>query len=226
MYQYCQANPVGYVDPSGHSVCPVLKSKYEEYRKQHPEATAAETYEAVTGKNPLKKNPEGVTYEGPLYRNVGTLPNGTPVNPLEISDFTNTQNYRYTQNGQNGLYFASSQHVMEGEMGAYGSNPYADNRTTYRYDNVSLTNMLDLTDPNTREQLGVGLDELISSDYKNYKTTAPSQATTHIMGNFAAKNGYTGLIVPSARADGGVNIVIFDPQKVEFGTYTTIHERW
>ncbi len=54
LYQYCQANPVGYVDPSGHSVCPVLKSK-EEYRKQHPEATAAEAYEAVTGKDPLKK---------------------------------------------------------------------------------------------------------------------------------------------------------------------------
>ena len=56
LYQYCQANPVGYVDPSGHNVCPVLKSKYEEYRKQHPEATAAETYEAVTGKDPLKKD--------------------------------------------------------------------------------------------------------------------------------------------------------------------------
>ena len=56
LYQYCQANPVGYVDPSGHSVCPVLKSKYEEYRKQHPEATAAEIYEAVTGKDPLKKD--------------------------------------------------------------------------------------------------------------------------------------------------------------------------
>ena len=59
LYQYCQANPVGYVDPSGHSVCPVLKSKYEEYRKQHPEATAAEAYEAVTGKDPLKKGGSG-----------------------------------------------------------------------------------------------------------------------------------------------------------------------
>ena len=56
LYQYCQANPVGYVDPSGHNVCPVLKSKYEEYRKQHPEANAAKAYEAVTGKNPLKKD--------------------------------------------------------------------------------------------------------------------------------------------------------------------------
>ena len=75
LYQYCQANPVGYVDPSGHSVCPVLKSKYEEYRKQHPKANAAEAYKAVTGKNPLKKDagkyaikiPKGtITYTGPV----------------------------------------------------------------------------------------------------------------------------------------------------------------
>lgn len=44
------------------------------------------------------------------------------------------------------------------------------------------------------------------------------------MGNFAAKNGYRGLIVPSARADGGVNIVIFDPKGIDFGTYTTIQQ--
>lgn len=46
------------------------------------------------------------------------------------------------------------------------------------------------------------------------------------MGNFAAQNGYTGLIVPSARADGGVNIVIFDPNGIDFGTYTTIHDKY
>ena len=58
LYQYCQANPVGYVDPSGHSVCPVVQNhydQYQEYRKQHPEATAADAYKAVTGKDPLKK---------------------------------------------------------------------------------------------------------------------------------------------------------------------------
>ncbi len=58
LYQYCQANPVGYVDPSGHT-CEIVQNHYEqyqEYRKQHPRATAAETYEAVTGKNPLKKD--------------------------------------------------------------------------------------------------------------------------------------------------------------------------
>ena len=56
LYQYCQANPVGYVDPSGHN-CEIVQNHYEqyqEYRKQHPEATAAEAYEAITGKDPLK----------------------------------------------------------------------------------------------------------------------------------------------------------------------------
>lgn len=56
---------------------------------------------------------------------------------------------------------------MEGEMGANGSNPYADNRTTYHYDNVTLNNILDLTNPSTRAELGVTLSDLISSDYKN-----------------------------------------------------------
>ena len=58
LYQYCQANPVGYVDQSGHT-CEIVQNHYEqyqEYRKQHPEATAAEAYEAVMGKNPLKKD--------------------------------------------------------------------------------------------------------------------------------------------------------------------------
>ena len=58
LYQYCQANPVGYVDPSGHT-CEIVQNHYEqyqEYRKQHSEANAAKAYEAVTGKDPLKKD--------------------------------------------------------------------------------------------------------------------------------------------------------------------------
>ena len=48
LYQYCQANPVGYGDPSGHNVCPVLKSKYEEYWKQHPEQLYERLYLIMT----------------------------------------------------------------------------------------------------------------------------------------------------------------------------------
>ena len=46
------------MDPSGHT-CEIVQNhykQYQEYRKQHPEATAAEAYEAVTGKDPLKKD--------------------------------------------------------------------------------------------------------------------------------------------------------------------------
>ena len=55
LYQYCQANPIGYVDPSGHN-CGTTQSRYNSDEEQHPKANAAGTYEAVTGKNPLKKD--------------------------------------------------------------------------------------------------------------------------------------------------------------------------
>ena len=32
LYQYCQANPVGYVDPSGHNICPTQLSLYKKYK--------------------------------------------------------------------------------------------------------------------------------------------------------------------------------------------------
>ena len=61
LYQYCQANPVGYVDPSGHN-CGTTQSRYNSDEKQHPKANAAGTYEAVTGKNPLKKDAGKTSY--------------------------------------------------------------------------------------------------------------------------------------------------------------------
>jgi len=227
LYQYCANNPVVYKDPSGHDLCPTQIDLYRRYREEG--MTAAQAFNRMRDDLGLPRGengiPAGVAYEGPLYRNIGCLPDGTPINPLEISDFTNERNYRYTQNGVNGLYFASSQHVMEGEMSSYGSNPYAVDRTTYYYHQVSLNNMLDLTNPDTRRMLNVSLEDLISEEYKAYNSSQPSPATTHVMGRYANDNGYTGMVVPSARADGGVNIVIFNPESIDFGVYTTIHER-
>ena len=78
LYQYCQANPVGYVDPSGHT-CEIVQNHYEqyqEYRKQHPRATAADAYKAVTGKDPLKKD-VGKSDSTSNYYN----PDGSPIWP-------------------------------------------------------------------------------------------------------------------------------------------------
>ena len=98
LYQYCQANPVGYVDPSGHN-CGTTQSRYNSDEEQHPKATAAEAYEAVTGKDPLKKdvgksgsNPKNVFPENPddllpeIPRNKATKANGTTSQTIQTSD--------------------------------------------------------------------------------------------------------------------------------------------
>ena len=53
LYQYCQANPVGYVDPSGHN-CGTTQSRYNSDEEQHPKANAAGGYQSATEKGNSK----------------------------------------------------------------------------------------------------------------------------------------------------------------------------
>ena len=55
LYQYCQANPVGYVDPSGHN-CETTQSRYNSNEEQHPKANAADAYQSATEKKSVKKD--------------------------------------------------------------------------------------------------------------------------------------------------------------------------
>ena len=207
LYSYVSNNPVNYYDPSGYSSCSSKSNPWNEFQKAN-KGKFASTKEAVEA----YKKTLGVTYEGSLYRNVGLMPNGSPVDPLEISPFTEKQNYRYTKPGTNGLYFGRDQNVVDCEIRSYNTDPYGKGRTTYVYDDVKVDNMLDLTNPKTRKLMGVKKGDLLTDDYK----TNIGGATTHKMGEFAKDNGYTGLIVPSARLDGGVNLVIFDPKNINF----------
>ena len=70
LYQYCQANPVGYVDPSGHNICPTQLSLYKKYKeffaKKMPEDEAKKkAYEymrkkmGLTADNPFTEASEG-----------------------------------------------------------------------------------------------------------------------------------------------------------------------
>ena len=72
LYQYCQANPVGYVDPSGHNICPTQLSLYKKYKefftKKMPEAEAKKkAYEymrkkmGLTADDPFTEASEGGT---------------------------------------------------------------------------------------------------------------------------------------------------------------------
>ena len=98
LYQYCQANPVGYVDPSGHN-CETTQSRYNSDEEQHPKANAADAYQSATEKKSVKKdgsesgsNPKNVFPENPddllpeIPRNKATKANGTTSQTIQTSD--------------------------------------------------------------------------------------------------------------------------------------------
>ena len=60
LYQYCQANPVGYVDPSGHN-CGITQSRYNSDEEQHPKANAAGGYTSATEKGNSKSGSTTIT---------------------------------------------------------------------------------------------------------------------------------------------------------------------
>ena len=142
----------------------------------------------------------GATFEGTIYRNIGSN-----YNPLSINVHNINMPYRYSPEGIPGLYFASSERIVKSELAKYNTSYIAKDRITYSY-SVKLTNMLDVTNPTTRLQLGVNLNDIIGNSYE----------TTHRIGNYAYKNGYNGIIAPSARGDGGVNIILFNTEELGY----------
>ena len=142
--------------------------------------------------------PIGATYEGTIYRSVDSR-----YDPLEMSQYTINSNHRYTESGVPGLYFSSGEKIVKAELGNYDVFDFS-NRTMYSYD-VRLTNMLDVSNPSVRSQLGISLDSIVGESYD----------VTHAIGRYAYSNGYNGIIAPSARADGGINIILFNAKGVK-----------
>ena len=176
LYEYCKNNPILYRDPSGHD---------------------AVNQGNLYG-NGGKSNPIGATFEGRIYRSVDSR-----YDPLEMSQYTINSNHRYTEAGVPGLYFSSGEKIVKAELGNYDVFDFSG-RTMYMYD-VKLTNMLDVSNPSVRSQLGISLESILGESYD----------VTHSIGRYAYSNGYNGIIAPSARADGGVNIILFNTKGVK-----------
>ncbi|MCI8508953.1 MAG: RES family NAD+ phosphorylase [Lachnospiraceae bacterium] len=51
--------------------------------------------------------------------------------------------------------------------------------------------------------------------YQDYILVGESYDVTHAIGRYAYSNGYNGIIAPSARADGGANIILFNTKGVK-----------
>jgi RES domain-containing protein len=144
----------------------------------------------------------GVKFEGTLYR---AVPEGG--NPLDISFSVNASG-RYTAPGQGGLYFASGSRIVEAEFVNTGSS--LAGRTLHAFPQSAVDNLLDLSNPMTRRQLGVSLADVTRTG----GTSAWRYQVTQPLGAYAQRNGYSGIIAPSAQADGGVNLILFGPKGV------------
>ena len=139
----------------------------------------------------VSKN-QGVTFEGKVYRY--TKPE-YETTTWDAHEYNVNSNHRYTAPGQGGVYAGGSPETAMAEMSHYGPT---DGLKLVSKD-IRVDNMLDLSNPAVRENLGVSLQDITSNSYK----------VTHELGGYAIKNGYNGIIAPSARNVGGVNIIVF-----------------
>jgi RES domain-containing protein len=152
----------------------------------------------------LVTRPAGIPYKGAMYRSIDKKYN----NPLEIGQHVVDANYRYTKPGEGGLYLSKS---LVGNVTEVSHYKPISNYKTYHYGNVEANNLLDLTNPAIRKQLGVDFDLITrtSSDLDE------AYEFTHKIGLWA-RGKYDGIIVPGARgAKDYVNIVLFEQATVD-----------
>jgi RHS repeat-associated protein len=141
--------------------------------------------------------PEGKIFSGIVYRG---------VRPQHVDDAWSIHaaniatEFRYSGSGRGGIYAGTSYRTAYEEVAAWG------NPSTRRFvqKRVAVENILDLTDPAVRQQLGVTLEDLTQ---KTGDQTADYFLTNSI-GDFA-RTRYDGMLVPSARNPGGSNLVMF-----------------
>ncbi|MBP8170781.1 MAG: RHS domain-containing protein [Pseudomonas sp.] len=104
--------------------------------------------------------------------------------------------HRYTKPGLGGVYGANSKKTAMAEVTHWKVDLSTRVLVSKK---VSLNNVLDLTNPKVRSQLGVSLRDITGSKYN----------TTHKIGDWAKNNGYDGILAPSARNPTGANLISF-----------------
>jgi hypothetical protein len=143
--------------------------------------------------------PSGAAFDGTLYRAVGA-----GYDPLQIHAGNIANSHRYTGPGQGGLYFATGEHVVEAEFVKNGGS--LAGTQMHAFPNTSVSNLLDVSNATVRDSLGITLQDLTRTG----GTQAWRYEVTQPLGSWAQQNGYKGIIAPSAQANGGVNLIIFD----------------
>jgi len=137
--------------------------------------------------------PQGIRFEGEIFR---------AVNPKyadgawDINRFNIGANHRYSGPGRGALYSGTSRDAVLGELRHYGVDPDA---AAWLSREVSVDNILDLTNPSVRRQLGIDLSDI----------TGDSYFIPQALGDFS-RGRYNGLLVPSARQPGTSHLILLE----------------
>jgi RES domain-containing protein len=137
--------------------------------------------------------PKGITFEGTIYR---------AVNPKyedsawKIHAGNLGANHRYSSVGRGALYSGTSEKAVLGELKYYNIDPGSVSWVSKK---VKVRNILDLSNPAVRKQLGITKSQITGNSYN----------LTQAIGDFA-RGRYSGLLVPSARAKRTFHLILFD----------------
>jgi hypothetical protein len=156
--------------------------------------TAAELEEYLST---LINKPFFEKYKGDFYRTVGNK-----RDPFLTHYIPKGKSQRYSKPGEDGLFFSSSKEGNIQEL-KHWDVPVEGNTTTFIYKNIESEALLDLTNTNVREKLGIELNQIIGDSYE----------FTDVIGTWARKNNYEGIIYPSARGtqynNYFINVILF-----------------
>ena len=148
-------------------------------------------------------NVAGASWEGRIHRLNDTAYGDQAWNPRDNPDPLKRP-YRFT--GNNGLAGAYASTDLETPLAetVSGYEDIIEENTGYKSvmpisKDVKLENYVDLTDESVRQQLNLSLEDLLSDD----------RSITQQIGTEAYMAGFNGIIAPSAKNEGGKNIVSF-----------------
>ena len=109
-------------------------------------------------------------------------------------------NGRYSQPGEIAIYTSLGEDKTAWNTVLEELRDVADQDLVLASRQVKLDRVLDLTDANVRQALGITHKQIVEDeDYK----------LTHALGNLARKHGFEGIIAPSAQDNNGKNLIIF-----------------
>lgn len=137
--------------------------------------------------------PLGKEFKGTLYRFENPARTSTT---WDVHKWNIAANHRYSGPGYGATYGSTNAEVALAEVEHYG---VASGRVAVAKD-VSMNNVLDLTDDNILNQLGVRKEQITEKgDYE----------ITQKIGNWARNEGYDAILAPSAQSNSGSNLIVF-----------------